>query len=126
MIYGWLYPRSKEASVVNAGHEPFFICRADGRIEDILPTGLVLGLMESRYAEFRVRFGPGDLMFSCSDGITAAAAGENFGVERVKELVVAHADQPAAVLVQRVLEAALRFYGTPKDDMSLLVLKRTE
>src|SRR5262249_13310144 len=40
MVYGWLYPMSKEASVVNAGHEPFFICRADGRIEDIPPTGL--------------------------------------------------------------------------------------
>src|SRR5207247_5396959 len=125
MVYGWLYPRSKEASVVNAGHEPFFICRADGRIEDIPPTGLVLGVMETRYTERRVCFEPGDLMFACSDGITAAAAGESLGVERVKELVVVHADEPAAVLVQRVLDAALRFYGTPKDDMSLLVLKRT-
>ena len=73
MVYGWLQPVSKEASVVNAGHEPFFICRADGRIEDIPPTGLVLGLMETPYAEVRVRFEPGDLMFACSDGITAAA-----------------------------------------------------
>jgi len=125
MIYGWLYPTSKEATVVNAGHEPFFICRADGRIEDILPTGLVLGLMETHYAEIRVQFEPGDLMFACSDGITAAASGQSLGVDRVKELVLAHADQTAAVLVQRILDAALRFYGTPKDDMSLLVLKRT-
>ena len=126
MIYAWLYPLSKEATVVNAGHEPFFICRADGRIEDIPPTGLVLGLMETRYAEARVRFEPGDLPFACSDGITAPAAGESLGVERVKELVTAHASQPAATLVHRVLEAALRFYGTPKDDMSLIALKRTD
>jgi hypothetical protein len=126
MVYGWLYPNDKEATVVNAGHEPFFIYRAGGRIEDIPPTGLVLGLMETGYAESRVRFEPGDLLFACSDGITAAASGQSLGVDRVKELVAAHADQPAAVLVQRVLDAALRFYGTPKDDMSLLVLKRTE
>jgi phosphoserine phosphatase RsbU/P len=125
MVYAWLYPASKEANVVNAGHEPFFICRADGRIEDIPPTGLVLGLMETRYTEVTVRFEPGDLLFACSDGITAPAAGESLGVEQVKELVVAHAQQSAALLVQRVLEAALDFYGTPKDDMSLLVLKRT-
>lgn len=126
MVYGWLYPASKEANVVNAGHEPFFLCRAGGLIEDIPPTGLVLGLMETAYRERRVRFEPGDLLFACSDGITAAAAGDNLGVARVKELVVAHARLPAALLVQRVLEAALSFYGTPKDDMSLIVLKRTE
>jgi sigma-B regulation protein RsbU (phosphoserine phosphatase) len=126
MVYGWLYPATKEASVVNAGHEPFLLCRADGRIEDIPPTGLVLGLVETRYTELWVRLEPGDLLFACSDGITAAASGESLGVEKVKELVVAHARQPAAILVQRVLEAALNFYGTPKDDMSLLVLKRTE
>ena len=60
------------------------------------------------------------------------ASGEMFGegrvtgTDRVKELVQTHAAQPAAVLVQRVLEAALKFYGTPKDDMSLIVIKRTK
>jgi phosphoserine phosphatase RsbU/P len=126
MVYGWLYPSSKEATLVNAGHEPFLMCRADGSIEEIPPTGLVLGLMETQYEERRVSFEPGDLLFSCSDGVTAAASGETFGVERVEELVVAHRAQPAAVLVQRVLSAALKFYGTPKDDMSLIALKRTE
>jgi sigma-B regulation protein RsbU (phosphoserine phosphatase) len=126
MVYGWLYPAAKAAIVVNAGHEPFFICRADGRIEELPPTGLVLGLMETRYQERQVHFEPGDLLFACSDGITAAAAGASLGIERVKALVVANANQPAAVLVQRMLEAALGFYGTPKDDMSLIVLKRSE
>lgn len=125
MVYGWLRPTEKTARVVNAGHEPFFLCRADGRIEEIPPTGLVLGLMETHYEEVPVQFEPGDLLFACSDGITAAASGESLGVERVKELVVTHAAQPAALLVQRVLEAALSFYGTPKDDMSLIALKRT-
>jgi hypothetical protein len=126
MIYGWLYPASKEATVVNAGHEPFFVRRAGGRIEDIPPTGLVLGLVETRYTEQRISFEPGDLLFSCTDGITAAASGQTFGDVRVKELVAAHAAQPAAILVQRVLDEALRFYGTPKDDMSLIVIRRTE
>ena len=114
------------AIVVNAGHEPFFLCRADGCIEDIPPTGMVLGLMETRYVERRVSFEPGDMLFACSDGITAAAAGPSLGVPRVKELVRENRAQSAALLGQRVLDSALNVYGAPKDDMSLIVLKRTE
>jgi hypothetical protein len=125
MVYGWLFPLSKEATVVNAGHETVFVCRADGRIEEIPPTGIVLGLMEARYAETRISFKPGDLLFACSDGITAPAD-ERLGQEQVAELVRAHRTQPAGMIAQHVLDAALAFYGTPRDDMSLIVLKRTD
>jgi sigma-B regulation protein RsbU (phosphoserine phosphatase) len=126
MLYGWLYPLSKEITLVNAGHQPVFVVRADGRVEDIMPTGLVLGLMETRYAELRIHLEPGELLFSCSDGVAEPGAPRQLGIPAVKEMVLRLALEPAAVLVDRVLDEALRFYGQPADDMSVLVLKRTE
>src|SRR6476646_4999641 len=97
MVYGWLYPLSKEISLVNAGHHPVFVLRADGAVEDIMPTGLVLGLMETRYAELRIHLEPGDLLFSCSDGVAEPGAPRQLGIPAVKEMVLRLAREPAAV-----------------------------
>jgi hypothetical protein len=125
MLYGWLYPLSHDTTLVNAGHETVFLYRA-GQFEAIPPTGLVLGLMETRYAEMRVHLFPGDLLFACSDGVTDPGGVEPLGVDRVKELVARHAEEPARDLVERILDAALARYGHPRDDMSLIALRRTE
>jgi serine phosphatase RsbU (regulator of sigma subunit) len=124
MLYGWLYPRSKDITIVNAGHHPVFTLRTDGTVQDIMPTGLVLGLMETRYAEMHLHLEPGDLLFSCSDGVAEPAA-RQLGVPAVKSIVARYAHEPARVLVDRVLDEALRFYEQPADDMSVIVLKRT-
>jgi len=126
MVYGWLYPLSKDITLVNAGHHPVFVLRADGTVEDVMPTGLVLGLMETRYAELRIHLNPGDLLFACSDGVVEPAGPRQLGVPAVKEMVARFAQEPAVALVDRVLDDALRFYGHPIDDMSVIVLKRTE
>ena len=127
MVYGWLYPADPGSQRGERGARAVLLRRADGRIEEILPTGLVLGLMETRYtgAARRLR-AAATCCFPAPTASPPRPPAQSLGVERVKELVAAHAAQPAAVLVQRVLEAALNFYGTPKDDMSLIVLKRTE
>jgi serine phosphatase RsbU (regulator of sigma subunit) len=44
MAYAWIYPKTKEVSIVNAGHEAVFICGSDG-CTDIDPTGPVLGMI---------------------------------------------------------------------------------
>src|SRR5207247_2191337 len=102
MLYGWLYPLSHDMTLVNAGHDPVFIYRGGraewataaggalarspaGPFEPVPPTGIVLGLMETRYAEIRVHLNPGDLLFACSDGVTDPGGVEPLGVERVKE-----------------------------------------
>jgi serine phosphatase RsbU (regulator of sigma subunit) len=82
--------------------------------------------METRYAEVRVHLAPGDLLFTCSDGVTDPGGVEPLGVDRVKELVARHAEEPARDLAERILDAALERYGHPRDDMSLIILKRTE
>lgn len=131
MIYGWLYPLSHDMTLVNAGHETIFLHRggrsaATAAFEMVPPTGLVLGLMETRYAEVRVHLNPGDLLFACSDGVTDPGGVEPLGTEGVRAIVARHAEEPARELVQRVLDAAVERYGHLRDDMSVIVLKRTE
>jgi serine phosphatase RsbU (regulator of sigma subunit) len=124
MVYGWLYPHSHEMTVVNAGHSPVLHYRS-GRFCPISPTGVALGLVESRYREVRLTLEPGDVFFTCSDGITEPSAERALGEDWVREQVAAGAHLSAAELVCRVLEGALEYYGTPLDDMSLLVIKRS-
>lgn len=125
MVYGWLYPRSQEMTLVNAGHSPVWHYRS-GSFRSIEPTGLALGMIETRYREVRISFEPGDLLFTCSDGVTEPSADLKLGEEWVKEQVAQYAHLSASELVEQVLQAALNVYQTPRDDMSVLVVKRTE
>lgn len=125
MVYGWLYPYSNEMSVVSAGHSPVLHWH-EGRVRAIPPTGVALALMETRYREVRLEMALGDVFLTCSDGVTAPdaqhALGEGWVRERLQEL---H-DQPAAEIVEQVIGRALVEYGAPLDDMSVLVVKRTD
>ena len=129
MVYAWIRPETGQITLVNAGHGPVFACQ-NGQVNTIPPTGPALGLLESRYAETNLHFRPGDILFFCSDGIVEARrhgggkAREMFGTERLHEVVCEHADLPAAEIADRVVQTAIDYGGTPKDDMSLVVVKR--
>lgn len=122
MFYGWLYPESSEMTVVNAGHSPVLHYHR-GRFCHIPPTGPALGMMDARFKEVRVTLDPGDIFVTCSDGVTEPAPEVALGVEWVEREVARNAELPAGALVDRIIEEAMRVYGTPKDDMSVLVVK---
>ena len=124
MVYGWLYPHSGEMSVVNAGHSPVLHYHG-GEFHSVEPTGLALGMIETRYTETRITLEPGDIFFTCSDGITEPSADARLGEEWVRDQIAAGAHLSAAGLVEQILSEALRYYRTPRDDMSILVVKRT-
>ena len=126
MIYGWLHPESGDINIVNAGHSPCFIQRGVHAI-DIEPTGPVLGLAESRYGERRLHLDVGDIVFTCSDGITEARRGkEIFGVDRVKQVVAENRHLDPDPLIDSVINAAQQFSGGVTDDMSALVIRVLE
>jgi len=123
MVYGWLYPATRELVVVNAGHSPVWHYHG-GILRHVPPTGLALGMIETRYGEVRLPMDPGDIFFTCSDGVTDPFA-DALGEEWVQELLKACAHLCARDLVDHVLEEALAVYGAPHDDMSVLAVKRT-
>ncbi|MDD3886792.1 MAG: SpoIIE family protein phosphatase [Victivallaceae bacterium] len=75
----------------NAGHNPFYIRRADGSVERVTERhGVPLGIADEReygFSEYELL--PGDLIFFYTDGITEAmnAKGELFGDRRLAEFV---------------------------------------
>lgn len=125
MAYGWIYPKTKEISIVNAGHEAVFVCSATD-CTDIPPTGPALGIADARYGETRLQLRPNDIVVFASDGITEAGRTSPFGLQRLKLLVAENRHLSASELAERIVDKALEYDTEAHDDMSLVVVKVTE
>ena len=70
----------------------------------------------------------GDLLLIYSDGINEAMNEdlEEFGDERLQEIVVLYQDRSPNELIDRIISAIEYFIrgGTESDDMTLIVIKR--
>jgi len=114
---------------VNAGHCPLLVRRSDGRVDEISSSGFPLGMMPvATYSEHETRLEPGELLLLYTDGLTEAEDpdDEEFGVERVAE-VVSRLERPsAAAACKELLNAVERHTcGEPlHDDATLLVVER--
>ena len=122
MVYGWLRPETRLLTIVNAGHEPVFMCREDLCI-DVYPTGPVLGVQEADFGETEVQLQTNDIVFFGSDGIIEAGVTEPFGVGRLKELVIRNSRLSADELADKVIQAVSDYAGQPHDDISMVIVK---
>lgn len=113
----------------NAGHNHPLLVRASGQIEPLDVGGLLLGILaQAEYAGADIVMEPGDVLVFFSDGVTEAAnaADEEFGEQRLAELVRTMRDQPAAEIGAAIREAVRRHLdGSPAlDDVTVVVVKR--
>jgi serine phosphatase RsbU (regulator of sigma subunit) len=120
---------SGQLAYSNAGHNPPVLVRASGEAAMLEGGGPVLGILPiAKYGEMTEQLLPGDLLAIYSDGITEAAnaAGEEFGEQRLMELLVQHRSEPAGAITERVSAALAEFAaGAPQaDDITLVVAKR--
>ncbi len=123
MVYAWLRPDTYEITIVNAGHAPAFICTKDECI-DMPLTGPLMGLTEkATYDEVTYTLAKDDLVFFGSDGIIEAGAGERFGIDRLKALVLENKHLSANEIAQMVVKSVTDFAGQPQDDISLQITK---
>lgn len=92
-FYAQLDPAGGRLRYVNAGHNPPYLLRRNGaglEIHDLTAGGMVLGLFDdAAYEEGELDLRPGDLFVAFTDGVTEArdTAGEEFGEERLKQLL---------------------------------------
>jgi sigma-B regulation protein RsbU (phosphoserine phosphatase) len=126
-----LTPVSGAARFVSAGHADCLLLKANGPAERLSSTGTPLGLMGAGqlYEEADVRVAPGDWVVLYSDGVPDAqnAAGEEFGEERLLQIVGEHSGGTASALVDSVFAAIDQFVGGAAqfDDITMLVLRRS-
>jgi sigma-B regulation protein RsbU (phosphoserine phosphatase) len=122
-------PATGELVFTNAGHNPPLLVRASGGFEELKGGGMILGILPmAKYQESRAAFEPGDILVMFSDGVTEAAnpRGEEFGEQRLAELVASLHGRPSAEIVEAV-HAAVAAYteGAPAaDDITVVVARR--
>ena len=112
----------------NAGHLPPILVRK-GAATRLQVNGMVLGVLpDNQYGCDSINLEPGDLMVAFTDGITEPENeyGEQFGEDRLTELLVHNARKPLDELVAAVTHAVNEWSRCPEpqDDMTLLVARR--
>jgi sigma-B regulation protein RsbU (phosphoserine phosphatase) len=129
LFYGILSEKNRTLTYVNAGHNPPVVFRSrDGTLEELMPTGIVLGAVERReYFSRTINIGPDDLIVMYTDGITESinAREEMFGEERLYAIIRQNARLPAHEILDKILEGVQEFTGDlpPFDDITLMVIK---
>ncbi len=129
LFYAELDPKSGSLSFVNAGHNPPLIVHADGTVEHLGAGGLPLGIIpHAEYREGRTQLNPGDVLVIYSDGVSEALGptGEEFGPERLYDVVAQNVNSSASGIRDRIESALTKFaQGTPaNDDITLVIVKR--
>lgn len=124
-----LDPTTGKLTYINAGHNPPLIGRADGSIELVESGGLPLGLMDfAEYESGEAHLGHGDVLVVYSDGVSEAnnLAEDEFGMDRLKDVVSANVGRSASGIRDKVESALSDFTGTaaPNDDITLVIVKR--
>jgi len=130
LLVAELDPSQAEMRYVNAGHNPALLIGPSGEVKELESGGLPLGLFDnSSYRAGRVDVGVGDLVCIYSDGITESASrrDEEFGVERLVDLLRTTRDEPLSEIVSAVDSAVIDFEDgfDQVDDQTLVLLRRT-
>jgi len=118
--------RTQTLAYANAGHFPPVLMRANGEIERLTNTGLVLGIApEWTYTTATTPIAAGDRLVFYTDGITEAISpsDEEFGDAQLVSLIRAHRREPADRLADIVTGAVATWTGgAPQDDATLIVM----
>jgi serine phosphatase RsbU (regulator of sigma subunit) len=115
---------------VNAGHNPPYLVRQKKtgvEITELSVGGTVLGLFpDVEYENGNVDLRPGDLLVAFTDGVTEArnAAGDEFGEERLKDLVRAAAHAPAEEISSTLARQIREWIGGAEqhDDVTFVIV----
>jgi phosphoserine phosphatase len=128
---GLLDPATHRLRFHSGGQGPILLFKAaKGTWVDHKPTYFPLGAMPlaALRPAVSIDMAPGDILVLISDGIFEYhdARNEQFGDPRVRELIEAHRDKPAAELSALLFAAVKAFAGDApqEDDMTIVLVKR--
>ncbi len=126
IFYGVLDLKTRVLHFVNAGHCPPILRHSNGAVESLAPTRPVLGFMlDEGFRSERLDLAAGDCLLLYTDGVTEAAndSGEEFGPERLTELLECPADEDLQRHHANIIDNVRRHAaGNFTDDATLLLI----
>jgi sigma-B regulation protein RsbU (phosphoserine phosphatase) len=123
------YERSGRLTFAGAHEDLLVYKRASGRCERIATPGIWVGIgaevPPEATEERQYQLEPGDLLMLYTDGILEAKApsGDQYGFERLEQLVIRHGALPAARICELVMQDVTTWMGAQDDDLTLLVAR---
>ncbi|HEX6099982.1 MAG TPA: PP2C family protein-serine/threonine phosphatase [Thermoanaerobaculia bacterium] len=117
-----------QATIASAGHPPVILRRADGTVRTIDLYAPPLGVrLPVNIPQQTIDLAPGDVLVLHSDGIyeTRSPAGEDYGLDRLAEVVRLHGSGTAEQLRDAMLADVSSFRETPEasDDITIVVCR---
>ncbi|MBD0373377.1 MAG: SpoIIE family protein phosphatase [Pyrinomonadaceae bacterium] len=120
--------RTRTLRYTNGGHNAPILVRADGTVERLTTGGMMVGAFEwATYEEGKTQLEAGDVLVIYSDGITEAerAPGEEYGEQRLVELVIKHRRSSAHDIREAIFADVDAWSGEKErgDDQTLVIMK---
>jgi PAS domain S-box-containing protein len=124
LVYLVVDPERDELTLINAGHPPPVILRADGRTEQApWANGGPLGIATEERAALTFDFNAGDTVIAFTDGLIERREEDiDVGQRRFLELVPELGRHPLAEALPRIVEATRDH--TREDDVAALAVRR--
>lgn len=125
-FYGLLDRSSRRLAYTNAGHNAPILVRLDGSHRRLEAGGPALGVLgEHDYEQGEIGLWSGDRLLLFTDGVTEAvnASGEEYGEDRLIELVRENRGRCGGELQDAILASVREFSGGARaDDATLIVV----
>ncbi|MFH2001696.1 MAG: GAF domain-containing SpoIIE family protein phosphatase [Planctomycetota bacterium] len=131
LFFGSLDLKKKTLIYGSAGHIPQLLYRSrDQEFVELKRTGMALGIEQglAYRASDAISLEPGDFIALFTDGIIEMRSGsELFGMERLKEHLIAYKDKSSAEIVSLIFDEVKQFSGKQEaeDDLTLVVVRVT-
>ncbi|MBI3698762.1 MAG: SpoIIE family protein phosphatase [Acidobacteria bacterium] len=127
-FFGAYDDRQGRLIYTNAGHLPPVLIR-NGEPRRLDVNGMVVGVFPSvPYEQSELELCSGDLLVAFTDGVTEPENefAEEFGEQRLIELLVRHWRRPVREIIDEVIAAVGQWTGRPElqDDMTMVVARR--
>ncbi len=128
LFYGIFQTGHRKLIYTNAGHNPPYLIRKNGEVIPLTGGGLLLGFLKNQeYIQKELPLEKGDLFVAFTDGLSEAmnAEEEEFGEERILEIIRSRQQDDLFKIKSTLLEALQRFTKTDMhmDDITLILAR---